>query len=452
MEFKELRKKTPNIIIVLLFTLSQLLCHPQLAACFNGKAGAAAALEEFARQQQEWEREQRMLGQQKELMRYQYELEAERQRLAEEARKKELTEEQQKKEAEEKEEKRNATYTGTGFFINTTGYLISNAHVVTDKTYLAIRDSRGKFYRVTVVAEDKKNDLVLLHTIGSFPALRIVHSDQVQKGQHVLTVGYPQISIQGNESKVTDGIINSFSGLNNDDNWFQISVPIQGGNSGSPLVNESGEIVGVIVATVNDQNFYNKTGSMPQNINYAIKSKVLLQFLSTQQVSNITNTRSKMSIAQVDNATVLVIAKNTPLDVPYESPPVDIKIENAQLAQIHPDWKTITQSKGFKEWLENTPATQDAFISQMATERAKVLTAYKQYLIDRQETADQARVEAEKAKKEHETHELLAQRDNEITKTYSDWPTLKKDLEFLEWIATQTESTRNMHIPHQTGH
>ena len=196
---------------VFLFVFLLLALNQTTASVFNWNGaiqGLGQGMSDYGQQQQEIER-------QKELMRYQYKLEAQRQMLAAEALRKEVEREQEAKEVAEKEEKQNAIYTGTGFFVNSAGYLITNAHVVEDRTHITIRDSKGKFYRVSVVAQDKQNDFALLHVDGSFQPLRIVDSDQVQKGQHVFTVGYPQISIQGNESKVTDGIINSLSGLKN---------------------------------------------------------------------------------------------------------------------------------------------------------------------------------------------------------------------------------------------
>ena len=225
------------------------------------------------------------------------------------------------------EERRNAISTGTGFFVDSLGHLVTNAHVIEDKSYIAIRSLDGKFYRAMVVAQDDQRDLALLQVDGKFSPLRIIHSDKVEKGQRVLALGYPQIFIQGNESKVTDGIISSFSGIEGDRNWFQISVPIQGGNSGGPLIDENGDVVGCLVATLNVKNFMNATGSVPQNVNYAIKSKSLLYFLSEQKVRNNHNRKGKTSLSSIDRSTVLVIAKNSPMDFKYEEPPVDVEAE-----------------------------------------------------------------------------------------------------------------------------
>ena len=98
--------------------------------------------------------------------------------------------------------------------------------------------------------------------------------------QAVFTIGFPDIKLQGTEPKYTDGKISSSSGIQDDPNQFQISVPVQPGNSGGPLVDFSGEVRGVIVARLNEIAALRSTGTLPQNVNYAIKSSVLRQFLS----------------------------------------------------------------------------------------------------------------------------------------------------------------------------
>lgn len=318
------RRDIRRAVIVLLVLIN--FCSPTFA---DWRDGISAAAKGWAEQLQREAELERQLEQQKKLFEQQQQLELQRRQRqqdieryqAEQERLRRVAAEQSKK-REDEEAQRKATFTGTGFFVSTDGYLVTNFHVVADRTDLAIRDIKGKFYRAAVVASDKKNDLALLRVLGKFPALRIAQSDSVLKAQRVLTVGYPQISLQGNESKVTDGIISSFSGLRNDDDWFQISVPIQSGNSGGPLVTESGAVVGVVVATVNVAKFYSNTGSLPQNVNFAIKSKILLRFLEEQQIKNQPSFLGKTTIGDVDNATVLVIAKNGSIDVAFEIDPI----------------------------------------------------------------------------------------------------------------------------------
>ena len=93
----------------------------------------------------------------------------------------------------------------------------------------------------------------------------------VEIGDDVFTLGFPISDLLGKEVKYTDGSISSLSGLKGDATFFQISVPIQPGNSGGPLVNEKGNVVGIVTATAAVEAFYQATGSMPQNVNWAVK-------------------------------------------------------------------------------------------------------------------------------------------------------------------------------------
>jgi hypothetical protein len=259
---------------------------------------------------------------------------AERQRRVEEENRQRIAAEAKKK-AEEVEASRNAISTGTGFFISPNGFLVTNRHVVEGSSYYAVRDQKGNFYRAEVLVQDGYRDLAILRVYGTFPALKIVRADTMSKGQRVMAVGYPQVAIQGSESKVTDGVISSFSGINNDPNWFQISTPIQGGNSGGPLVTEAGQVVGVVVATANAMKYFKNTGNMPQNVNYAIKSNLLLGFLTEHNIPNVGTPLGKTPIDGVDRATVLVIAKNSPIDVNFTVSPeqrAEQEREKARLA------------------------------------------------------------------------------------------------------------------------
>jgi len=362
-----------------------------MAGGMSWGAAAAGAARGLGQGMSDWAERETQLEQQKKLIEYQYELERRRiqQQHEFEQQAQRRAQEQQERERQAAEEaKRNALSTGTGFFVTSDGYLITNHHVISDKNTYAVRDSKGHYYRANVVARDQSKDLALLKIEGRFPALKIGNSDAVTKGQRVMAVGYPQISVQGNESKVTDGIVNSLSGLRNDDDWFQISVPIQAGNSGGPLVSENGTVYGVVVATLNASKVMAATGNLPQNVNYAIKSKLVLDFLSRESVKNAPTVTGKAGVAAVDSASVLIIAKNGPIDVAYQTTSSDraastrtiqkvvvtekagtareveqtrsttprteyLAQEVRKLAAAHPDWETVIRTSEFRYWRDN---------------------------------------------------------------------------------------------------
>lgn len=171
----------------------------------------------------------------------------------------------------------NLKATGSGFFITDDGYLITNFHVVRDEKKVKVK--RGSaVYQAKVVHVDEDNDLALLKVSGTFSPL-IISTNDAQLGEGVFTIGFPDILIQGTEPKYTDGKISSLAGIRDDPKDYQISVPVQPGNSGGPLVDLNGNVVGVVVAKLNDMAALDSSGDLPQNVNYAIKGKYLNDFL-----------------------------------------------------------------------------------------------------------------------------------------------------------------------------
>ncbi len=173
---------------------------------------------------------------------------------------------------------KNLKVCGSGFFISEDGYLITNAHVVRNARNVKIMTSTGVF-PAQVARIDERDDLALLKVSGQFKALSI-SSTEAGLGDPVFTIGFPDIVLQGTQPKFTDGKISSLTGLMDDPAEYQISVPVQPGNSGGPLVDQRGCVQGVVVARLNDSAALIAAGSLPQNVNYAIKSRLLRNFLS----------------------------------------------------------------------------------------------------------------------------------------------------------------------------
>ncbi len=132
-----------------------------------------------------------------------------------------------------------------------------------------------------VVKVDAANDLALLKAEGKFQALPVVASRAMRLGSTAATVGFPNVGLQGFAPKLARGEIASLSGAQDDARYFQISVPVQPGNSGGALVDERGNVVGVVSAKLNARAALAASGSMPENVNYAVKSSFLLSFLES---------------------------------------------------------------------------------------------------------------------------------------------------------------------------
>ena len=169
---------------------------------------------------------------------------------------------------------------GTGFFITEDGYLISNYHVVKDAAKVRLLTSAGTL-DTKVVQVDAGNDLALLKAEGNFSPLPVASSRNVQLGNTVATVGFPNIVLQGFAPKLAKGEIAALSGAGDDARYFQISVPVQPGNSGGALVDDHGNVVGIVSAKLDVATALAASGSLPENVNYAVKSSFLLSFLES---------------------------------------------------------------------------------------------------------------------------------------------------------------------------
>jgi hypothetical protein len=128
---------------------------------------------------------------------------------------------------------------------------------------------------------DAANDLALLKAEGKFTPLPVAASRAVRLGNTVATVGFPNIGLQGFAPKLAKGEIAALSGPQDDARYFQISVPVQSGNSGGALVDERGNVVGVVSAKLNAAAALSVSGALPENVNYAVKSSFLLSFLES---------------------------------------------------------------------------------------------------------------------------------------------------------------------------
>lgn len=159
--------------------------------------------------------------------------------------------------------------TGTGFFVSSNGYLLTNHHVVTGRKSIKVIH-RGQTLEAKVEKSSFEDDVALLKVEGTFPCLPLGDSQSVPIGRPVFAVGFPQVDVQGVDPKFTEGSISGLRGVEDNDRYFQISVPIQPGNSGSPLVMGTGEVVGIVSATLRNTSQGNDL-KINQNVNYAVK-------------------------------------------------------------------------------------------------------------------------------------------------------------------------------------
>jgi S1-C subfamily serine protease len=175
--------------------------------------------------------------------------------------------------------------TGTGFLLGASKYIVTNHHVIEGANSIFVNFFMGEKIRSKVVGEDEKNDVAIL-LLSKRPKSAIGHivlgdSNKVEMGQKVFTIGYPMSTVLGKKPKYSEGIINSTTGYYDDPGLFQITVPIQSGNSGGPLFDMAGQVIGVTTSTFSTVNAARMTGNLPQNLNFAVKSLYVRALLET---------------------------------------------------------------------------------------------------------------------------------------------------------------------------
>lgn len=162
--------------------------------------------------------------------------------------------------------------TGTGFLISNNGHILTNRHVIENGDNLTVTFivNGNKVTRMaSLIYIDKNADLAVLKAdIGNLSLKPVPYNfsfGEENLGADVYILGYPIPGLMGQNIKLTDGIISSKSGFQDDTTMYQISAPIQPGNSGSPIFNKAGNVIGVAVSSL----------TAGQNVNYGIKSKLL---------------------------------------------------------------------------------------------------------------------------------------------------------------------------------
>jgi hypothetical protein len=188
----------------------------------------------------------------------------------------------------------------TAFAISSDGYLVTNYHVVEDADSIIIKGINGDFargYQAEKVIIDINNDLALLKIndkafkqIGKVPFLISPSISDV--GENIFVLGYPLTNTMGKEIKLTNGIISSKTGFEGNITLYQISAPIQPGNSGGPLFDSQGNLIGII----------NAKHSGAENVSYAIKSIYLINLIGSLDKSpslSSKNTLKTKSLTQL---------------------------------------------------------------------------------------------------------------------------------------------------------
>jgi hypothetical protein len=181
---------------------------------------------------------------------------------------------------------------GTGFWVNREGYLLTNHHVVDGCTVLSVKTLSGR-QNVKVLAQDKVNDLAVVGPAKlNYAPLAFSENQRLKLGQGIITVGYPLHGLLASSLSLTTGTISAVAGIRDDTRMVQITAPVQPGNSGGPLLDQSGNVIGIVSSKLNSMKAASVLGDVTQNINFAVKGSVARTFLDSSGVNYVTSPSS----------------------------------------------------------------------------------------------------------------------------------------------------------------
>ena len=188
---------------------------------------------------------------------------------------------------------------GSGFFVSKMGHVITNAHVVKDCNRVTVGDNANKQVAAEIINTDRSNDLALLKlstlemasaesksliqklsiVVVPLASKGLLRSEDVRLGEKVLVAGFPFGDFFSNSIKVTTGVVSSTRGAGDDSGQFQLDAAVQPGNSGGPIYDSSGNIVGVVISQLDKLKVAKAIGSLPELVNFGIKASTVRQFL-----------------------------------------------------------------------------------------------------------------------------------------------------------------------------
>jgi S1-C subfamily serine protease len=177
---------------------------------------------------------------------------------------------------------------------------------------VSLRIGGNSSLQARVWAQDATNDLALLKTTEpSETALGFADNSQLRLGQSIIVIGYPLSDLLSHGVKVTTGTISSLAGMHDDTRLVQVTAPIQPGNSGGPVLDESGNVIGVIRSSLDTVGTAIAIGKIPENINFAIKVSMVRVFLDSNNIrygtGTIDTSLNTVSIAETAARSVMLV-------------------------------------------------------------------------------------------------------------------------------------------------
>ena len=248
-------------------------------------------------------------------------------------------------------------WSGTGFALNN-NYIVTNYHVIENAKSISIQGIKGDFmskYNATVIATDRYNDLALLQIsdnnfngFGSIPYN--VKTSVSDVGEEVFVLGYPLTSTMGDEIKLTTGVISSKTGFQGDVSLYQISAPIQPGNSGGPLFDNKGNLIGIV----------NAKHKGAENVGYAIKTSYLKNLIESSISTSILPSNNQIAglpltgkVKSLKNYVFMITCSNTGSSSTFSaSPSISTSIKTIE-------YPTVSRTTAEREKIKSVKLTKD---------------------------------------------------------------------------------------------
>jgi hypothetical protein len=213
--------------------------------------------------------------------------------------------------------------TGSGFAVSHATHIVTNAHVVAQcKSVRVLSGTQQASARVLAI--DLDADLAVLQTSLSVPkTIALRSSPALRLGESVIAFGFPLTGALSQGGNLTTGNVSALAGLRDDPKYIQVTAPVQPGNSGGPLLDGGGNLIGVITAKLDALAVAKRTGDVPQNVNFAVRGEVLEAFLQTHKIPyDVAVTDSQLAVADVAEAAkqASVRIECTPSGVPASQP------------------------------------------------------------------------------------------------------------------------------------
>ncbi len=181
---------------------------------------------------------------------------------------------------------------GSGFVI-ADGLVAANYHVIDTASRISVR-TETREYAAKMMIHDPANDLALLAVSELVNmALHMGNVLSVREGSTVYTMGFPLSDILGARVRIGQGIVNSAVGMANDPRMFQISIPVQPGNSGGPLIDESGNVIGIVTSTLDNRYLLISRDTIAQNVNFAMKINYVHNLLGLVPGDHVLNSERR---------------------------------------------------------------------------------------------------------------------------------------------------------------